>query len=175
MACCLKGGILKIVAVVFSIFVSLLMVATPASAEHTEFTVVVQDYKALPPYSGYENGDYTGFNRELLDMFANEKGYRFDYVAFPVKRLFFEFVNGVGDLKYPDNPNWALQVKKDAQIAYSDPVVEYVNGVMVLPTNKGRENFGNWGLWQAGLLSVIWTAWRPERSRFLKTTTMPVC
>ena len=61
----------------------------------------------------------------------------FDYVALPVKRLFVEFANGVGDLKYPDNPNWALQIKKDAEIVYSEPVVEYVNGVMVRPADHG--------------------------------------
>lgn len=56
----------------------------------------------------------------------------------PVRRLFHEFVNGRGDLKYPDDPTWALSVKKDAPIVYSDPVVEYVNGVMVTPDNRGH-------------------------------------
>lgn len=70
-------------------------------------------------------------------MFAAEKGYQFAYVALPVKRLFVEFSNGVGDFKYPDNPQWALHIKKDAPIVYSEPVVEYVNGVMVPPDAKG--------------------------------------
>lgn len=48
-----------------------------AHADETQFTVVVQDYKALPPYSAFENGEYTGFNRELLDLFAEAMGYEF--------------------------------------------------------------------------------------------------
>lgn len=135
----LWGFLVKLVAQAFSIAAAVLTACAPAIAEQTEFTVVVQDYKALPPYSAYENKEYTGFNRDILDMFAAEKGYTFTYVAYPVKRLFFEFVNGVGDLKYPDNPNWALQVKKDAPIVYSDPVVDYINGVMVLPANQGQD------------------------------------
>lgn len=107
------------------------------AAADTTYTVVVQDYRALPPYSQYADGEYTGFNRDLLDLFAESRGYTFQYVAYPVKRLFFEFVEGAGDLKYPDNANWALQIKGDTEIFYSDPVVEYVNGVMVKPSRTG--------------------------------------
>ncbi|WP_419908621.1 hypothetical protein [Hoeflea sp.] len=115
----------------------LLALNRPAFAE-TKYTVLVQDYPSLPPYSSYQDADYQGFNRELLDLFAAHRGYTFDYVALPVKRLHFEFSSGAGDLKYPDNPKWALSVKKDAKIVYSDPVVNYVNGVMVRPEDKGK-------------------------------------
>lgn len=111
--------------------------AAIATAADTSYTVVVQDYAALPPYSRYENGEYTGFNRDLLDLFAESRGYDFEYVAYPVKRLFFEFVEGAGDLKYPDNANWALHIKGDAEIHYSDAVVVYVNGVLVPPSDVG--------------------------------------
>lgn len=115
-------------------------VSAPAFAQNkSTFIVVVQNYKEFPPYSEYKQNKYGGFNREILDLFAKSRGYRFQYKAFPVKRLFHEFVNGVGDLKYPDNPNWARHIKKDAKIKYSDPVVEYVDGVMVHPENKGRK------------------------------------
>lgn len=124
----IRGGA-TVIGIVWSIAAS--------AADQSTFTVVVQNYRALPPYSAYEDGEYQGFNRELLDMFAAEKGYRFEYVALPVKRLFVEFSNGVGDFKYPDNPQWALHIKKDTPIVYSEPVVEYVNGVLVPPDAKG--------------------------------------
>lgn len=119
-----------------------------ASAYDTRYTVVVQDYKSLPPYSQYENDEYTGFNRDLLDMFAESRGYTFEYVALPVKRLFFELVNGTGDLKYPDNASWALHIKKDAKIHYSDAAVEFVNGVLVKSENRnaGLESIKKLGL-----------------------------
>ncbi len=121
----------------WSVGVFLAVSIMTASAEQKTYTDVVQDYKELPPYSTYEDGTYGGFNRELLDLFAERKGYTFVYEAFPVKRLFHEFVNGVGDLKYPDNDKWALHIKKDNEIHYSDPVVSYVNGVLVKPDNLG--------------------------------------
>lgn len=126
--------------VVFAVAVVGVCFAMSASRVHaqTEYTVVVQDYADFPPYSSYKEKVYAGFNRELLDLFASSKGYKFKYVAFPVKRLFFEFVNGVGDMKYPDNPKWALHIKKDAPIVYSDPVVTYIDGVMVQPSKKGN-------------------------------------
>lgn len=116
----------------------LFLMAFPALADQKTYTVVVQDYEELPPYSTYQNGAYGGFNRELLDLFAERSGYTFVYKAFPVKRLFHEFVNGVGDLKYPDNDKWALHIKKDKEIHYSDPVVTYVNGVLVRPDKLGE-------------------------------------
>lgn len=123
-------------------------------AEGEVYTVLVQDYEALPPYSTYVDGVYGGFNRELLDLFAAKRDYVFEYVALPVKRLFVEFARGVGDLKYPDNPNWALHIKKDAEIAYSAPVVEYVNGVMVRPADKGA------GIGRIGRLGLV-AGWTP--------------
>lgn len=130
------------------LIMSLSALSGTASSQDKTYTVLVQDYKELPPYSGYADGEYTGFNRELLDLFAESKGYTFEYVALPVKRLFYEFSNGAGDLKYPDNENWALHIKKDASIHYSDPAVEYVNGVLVQPENKGKgiDTIGSLGL-----------------------------
>ena len=152
----------------------LFLLSPPAvSASQTEYTVVVQDYESFPPYSSYKNGEYGGFNRKLLDMFATSKGYTFKYVAYPIKRLFFEFVNGAGDLKYPDNAKWALKVKKDAPIVYSDSVVQYIDGVMVLPAKKGN------GLDAMKNLGVAagWTPWpymgrlKSGDVKFLENTT----
>lgn len=119
------------------VFMASLALIRPAFAE-TRYTFLVQDYPSLPPYSTYQDGNYQGFNRALLDLFAVHAGYTFDYVALPVKRLHFEFSSGAGGLKYPYNPNWQLSVKKDPKIVYSDPVVNYVNGVMVRPEDRGK-------------------------------------
>lgn len=80
------------------VLLATLAVTRPAFAE-TRYTVLVQDYPSLPPYSSYQDGDYQGFNRELLDLFAAHRGYAIDYVALPVKRLHFEFSSGAGNLK----------------------------------------------------------------------------
>ena len=109
------------------------------ASEKKSFVVGVQDFREYLPYSEYVNGEYRGFNRELLDLFARSNGYVFKYKAFPIKRLYRVFLNtDVLDLKYPDNPYWSRNLKKDMAVTYSDPVVEYIDGVMIHPTNKGK-------------------------------------
>ncbi len=42
------------------------------------------------------------------------------------------------DFKYPDNPSWEKALRKQANVHYSKPVMPYIDGVLVLPENKGR-------------------------------------
>ncbi len=97
----------------------------------------VQDFKEYLPYSQYNNGRYSGFNRELLDLFAYYYKYHFTYEAYPIKRLYKKFTTGRIDLKYPDNAYWSAHLKKKLPIKYSTPVVTYIDGVMVRPKKKG--------------------------------------
>ena len=122
----------------FIIMLVILSYQTCYSTGKKEFTVGVQNFKEYYPYSEFKNGKYRGFNREILDLFASAKGYTFIYKARPVKRLYFEYIEGKFDLKYPDNPYWSAALKKEKSIKYSDPIVEYVDGVMVFPENKGK-------------------------------------
>ncbi len=103
-----------------------------------EFVVGVQDFPEYLPESQYQNGEYTGFARELLDMFAKDKGYTFTYEALPIKRLNNMFMADKVDLKYPDNSYWSKDQKEGKNIVYSDPVVKYIDGVVVLNKNKGK-------------------------------------
>lgn len=109
-----------------------------ASGAERHFTVGVQNFKDYLPYSQYENGNYRGFSRKLLDHFASAQGYTFTYVAYPVKRLYRVFLEQGVDFKYPDNPYWSADLKQGKTITYSDPVVEYIDGVLVTPQRRGQ-------------------------------------
>lgn len=98
----------------------------------------VQDFHEYMPYSQYENEQYRGFNREILDLFAYYYKYTFTYEAYPIKRLYKKFINGDVDLKYPDNIYWSSSLKKGLPISYSKPLVSYIDGVMVRPEQKGK-------------------------------------
>ncbi|OOE89200.1 substrate-binding periplasmic protein [Salinivibrio sharmensis] len=115
----------------------ILTMTLPVSAKST-FVVGVQSFSQYYPYSAYSNRNYSGFNRELLDMFANEYHYRFVYKALPLRRLYHRFVDGAVDLKYPDSPAWSPELKKRVKVTYSDPVVSYIDGVMVIDQNYGQ-------------------------------------
>jgi polar amino acid transport system substrate-binding protein len=117
-----------------SLFCSVLLTALPARAQ--TLTVGVESSQYLPAYS-YENGEYTGFARALLDAFAQDKGYRLEYKALPVVRLFSELLAGNIDLKFPDNAMWSASQKAGHDVVYSVPVIAYVDGVSVVPASKG--------------------------------------
>lgn len=124
----------------------LMSLTNNAFTEEKQYIVGVENIDYLPHYTG-EHNQYTGFSRELFDAFARKKGYHFIYKPLPLKRLFSEFLDGQTDFKYPDNPDWSANLKKDKNIHYSTPVVSSVTGVMVLPENKTNnlEKFKNLG------------------------------
>ena len=119
-------------------------VAQPVFAQ--TYVVGVENIEYLPQYT-YKDGEYGGFGRALLDAFAKDKGYKLEYRALPVTRLFAEFVNLDVDFKYPDNAKWSADLKSRATVIYSDPVVAYIDGVHVTPdrVGKGADNLKTLG------------------------------
>lgn len=101
------------------------------------YVVGVEALNYYPHYSD-EGKQYSGFARDLLDAFAKDKGYSFEYKILPVARLYGEFFAGALDFKYPDNQLWQESKRKGLTIEYSEPVVSYTDGVLVLPANKGK-------------------------------------
>jgi len=113
-----------------------LLAASPqARAEHYVIGVEAIDY--LPFYT-IKDKAYAGFARDLLDAYAAERGHVFEYRPLPVTRLFRELIEGVVDLKFPDNDYWQADMKAGKGVVYSDPVATYIDGVMVRPENKGH-------------------------------------
>jgi len=102
------------------------------------YVVGVENLDYFPFYSGAKKDSYGGFAREFLDAFAKAEGYKFTYKALPIKRLFNDFLKEKIDFKFPDNSYWQSDLKKGINIAYSKSVVNYIDGAMVLPENKGK-------------------------------------
>lgn len=100
-------------------------------------TVGVEHLAYFPHYA-VEKNEYVGFGRAVLDAFSTESGVVFDYKPMPVARLFHAYVQGEVDFKYPDNPLWMADMKVGKNIVYSEPVVDYIDGVMVVPDRVGR-------------------------------------
>lgn len=124
------------------LFTPLILAATvfslsrPALAEH--FVIGVEDIDYMPHYGLTDKGDYKGFARDLFDAYAADRGHQFEYRPLPVNRLFHELIDGKLDFKYPDNAYWQAEIKTGRSVVYSEPVVNYIDGVMVLPENKGK-------------------------------------
>lgn len=109
----------------------------PAAAAERELVVGVEELEYYPIYA-VRDGEYVGAAREILDSFARDRGYRLTYRPLPVKRLYAELMAGGIDLKFPDSPTWAPDAKQGRPVAYSRPVIAYVDGTMVRPSNHGR-------------------------------------
>lgn len=122
------------------IFASSLASANVENAKR--FVVGVQNFQDYSPYSSFVDNTYSGFDRELLDAFAQDYGYEFVYMALPIKRLYRHFLDGTVDFKYPDNAKWSATQKEGHNILYSDPTVSFVDGVIVLNKNKPMQRDG---------------------------------
>lgn len=111
-------------------------------AQQKTFTVGVEDLDYYPQYAPQKSphgNEFIGFGRELLDAFAKSKGYKFEYKILPLNRLFLEHLKSQSlDFQYPDNSYWEAHLRKGVKVYYSKPVMPYIDGVMVLPANKGR-------------------------------------
>lgn len=126
-----------------------------AAPRQTTFTVGVEDLDYFPQY-GHSGTEVTGFGRELLDAFAKSRGYTFTYKMYPLSRLSLEaFKFQSLDFKYPDNSYWETKLRSAVKVHYSHPVMPYIDGVLVLPHNKGR------GIGQFKLLGTMtgFTPW----------------
>ncbi len=108
--------------------------AGPAQAARRTLVVGVEDQDYRPAY-GWHDGTFAGAGREILDAFAADRGYRLEYRPLPVKRLIAQLIHDEIDLKFPDNPGWAIDRKGGHRIFYSRPVIHYTDGTMV-PAGK---------------------------------------
>ena len=129
-------------------------------AQTKVYVIGVENIDYFPHYT-YENGKFEGHGRAILDAFAKSQGYTFVYEAFPIKRLYNNFLDQKLDFKYPDNPNWKQKLKRGTQVHYSQPVAEYIDGVVVLPERKGQ------GVKQLKTLGTVlgFTAWDSSNSQ----------
>ena len=115
----------------------LMAISSLVCAEIRSYTVGVENFENILPYSQYANGEYSGLGKDILDLFAKKKGYTFIYKAYPVKRANALFFSGELDFRYPDNPYWVADQKAGVDIKYA-PLLTFTDGVIVLPKNKNK-------------------------------------
>lgn len=119
-------------------FLAWMLAGSPmAVAGPRNLVIGVEELDYYPVYA-IQDGEYRGAAREIFDAFAKDRGYTLSFRPLPIKRLFAELMSGGIDLKFPDNPDWASEQKKGHTMAYSKPVIRYIDGVLVAPQNMGR-------------------------------------
>lgn len=93
-----------------------------------DFVIGVENISYFPYYTT-ENSEYGGHARAILDAFAEDSDHTFTYRPLPVSRLMDTFLAGGVDFKYPDNPNWRADIREGLSFSYSDPVIDFIDGV----------------------------------------------
>ncbi|MFI8478973.1 transporter substrate-binding domain-containing protein [Pseudomonas sp. NPDC078700] len=136
---------------------SIILGSTPVAAQ--SYVVGVEALAFAPHYSVDKQGNYQGFTRELLDLFAVNSGVELVYRPLPVNQLLPALLEGQVDFKYPDSELWAQEQKAGKSLIYSSPVVDYVDGVLVAPSRVGQP------VSALKRLSIVegWTPWAYEQ------------
>jgi len=101
------------------------------------FVVGVEEFYYAPHYF-MEGHRYSGYGRDVLDLFAKTHGYHIVYETMPYMRIVSNLLNGKIDFQYPDNPIWLTDMKAGHKIYYSDGVVSYIDGVARKKTDLGK-------------------------------------
>lgn len=96
----------------------------------TPYLVGVQDIRYFPHYD-FRAQD-KGLIWAILEAFTARAGYRFDYVAYPIKRLNRELMDGQLDFVFPENPKWYNQRVPENIKTYSDAVYKAAGGTFIL-------------------------------------------
>ncbi len=125
--------------IICAMAVAMLPVGVGAASEPApRYVVGVEDVRYSPHYD-HDGDEFLGVAREMLDRFATQYGIQFEYRVLPVNRLYTELVSARSiDFKYPDSPDWRLDLKADAVVHYSAPCIDYIDGLMVLPQLRGK-------------------------------------
>ncbi|WP_166267147.1 substrate-binding periplasmic protein [Marinobacter caseinilyticus] len=117
---------------------TLLLTSIPVAWAQTVYTVGVQNIDYYPIYRAERTSthEYDGYLRDLMDAFAQHEGIRFDYRVRPLRRIITGFVHGKYDFALPDHPLWNRTDKAGQYIQYSDPLVNFIDAIFVLPANR---------------------------------------
>ena len=98
------------------------------------YVIGTEDIQYYPHYGKkiYSSLEFSGFARELLDIFSKSTQIDFNYKPLPINRLYAELITSqIIDFKYPDNPNWQTLTKDGQELIYSQPISYYIDGTFV--------------------------------------------
>ena len=118
-------------------FIASVLLSMAWADKPPRFVVGVEYLEYYPQYSYDPKQGHRGAHKAILDLFADEKGYRFEYKALPVNQLFHAFIQEELDFKYPDNVLWNAKGKSQVKVYYSERVLEFTDGIMVLKNRYG--------------------------------------
>lgn len=109
-----------------------LLIVFTLNVHAKRYVIGVQDTSYYPLYD-FPN---PSFSKDLLDAFAASRGYIFDYLPLPTKRINHWFNESNIDFKFPDNSRWLIGLSIQERVKYSDPIIELIACTLVHRENQ---------------------------------------
>jgi len=107
-----------------------------ADGGNTVYTVGVEDVNYAPHYAF---GKDRNVAEDILNDFSKENKITLIFKPMSIGQLYWSLLTAETiDFKYPDHPTWGTDIKRDAPMYYSKGVVDYVDGVVMLPDSSVR-------------------------------------
>lgn len=114
----------------------------PAIAETVKLGTEDILYFPLHGRANNLSDEFSGFAREFFDEFSAQTDVNIVYVPQPIKRIYKSLmVDQSIDLKFPDNPGWRSTYREEITLTYSDPIIQFTDGVMIKTTNIDSSSF----------------------------------
>lgn len=121
----------------FALRCVIVWIAISLSSNADGFSIGVEGYSHKPHFY-IENGHLSGVSGDIINAFSKASGIKFQIKSLPVKRLQVALENGEIAFRYPDNPNWYADGKRDQPYQYSIAVTSAVAGVTVRKDLLGK-------------------------------------
>jgi polar amino acid transport system substrate-binding protein len=118
------------------VIITLMGMCFPALAETVKLGT--EDILYFPLHGRLHNlsDEFSGFAREFFDEFSSQTDVNIVYVPLPIKRIYKSLIVDQSiDLKFPDNPSWQSTYRKGVSLIYSDPIIQFTDGVLIKTAN----------------------------------------
>lgn len=130
------------------LLVFLFLINSSFSAFSTQkINLGVESINYYPLYGTFDSNDkninvFNGLAADVFELYnKSQNNFQIIFKPMPIKRLFQEYLehNSSIDAKFPDNPYWAADLKKEKDIKYSQSILNYTDGIFVLSSNKNAK------------------------------------
>ncbi|WP_100644537.1 transporter substrate-binding domain-containing protein [Alteromonas facilis] len=123
-------------------FILLLMIALSplkqafADDDPKVYLVGIEDVDYLPFFTQSAEHSKHTFITDVLNLFAEEQGIKFEFVYLPISRFPDWYDSANIDFRVPDNALWST---RHSDLVYSDSIVNLHIDLVVLPDNQAKQ------------------------------------
>ena len=101
--------------------------------EKPTYRVGIENVDYYPMFTKKEERNKTGFLIEVMELFAQKRGVKFEYIHLPITRFAEWYQQDNIDFRLPDNPLWNQNTHN---LIYSEGIIKLRSDTVVLKKNQ---------------------------------------